>query len=221
MKNFKKGHGPHEKHHAAEGEAAQPGSPDAAVNTPPEGATSAAAGSPPPAAEVDAGIPLPAVPPVSPEKQLDDRLLRLQADFENYRKRSVREKIEMTRRANEDLIGALLPVMDNLARGLQQAREHKAGEAFMAGLQMVHDQFAGVLRKFGVVPMETVGQPFDPRRHEAIAHMPSAGHPEGTVLQETLKGYLLGDALLRPAQVVVASPLAAAEAAAVEEEAES
>ena len=145
--------------------------------------------------------------------QLKDRLLRLQADFENLRKRTLREKNELYARANEDILLELLPVLDHLELALQHAEEQRAGQAFVAGLRLVADQMRGVLQKFGVTPIDAVGQPFDPRWHEAVAKQITGDKPAGTVLAQTRAGYRLGQALLRPAQVVVTAAPAPAPAA--------
>jgi molecular chaperone GrpE len=135
--------------------------------------------------------------------RLKDRLLRLQADFDNHRKRTLRERNDVYRRANEDLMTDLLPVLDHLEMGLRTAREHGVQESVCQGFQMVSDQLMGVLARFGLEPVDAEGQPFDPNLHEAISAMPSEEAPADTVLTQTRRGYRLGDLLLRPAQVVL------------------
>jgi molecular chaperone GrpE len=151
----------------------------------------------------------------SPEDEaLETRLLRLQADFDNYRKRMVRERAEWQRQAHETLLQDLLPVLDHYELGLNSAIKLEADAAMVDGFRMVYDQFNAALSKHRVEPIESEGQPFDPNRHEAITYVPSEEHPAETVIAQTRRGYLLDGKLLRAAQVVVSSGPAAAEAAA-------
>lgn len=137
----------------------------------------------------------------------DDRYLRLQADFENFRKRAARERADIIRRANADLLMDLLPCIDNLDRALEQARALDRDDPFIAGVQMVMDQLQNALNKNGVTTFDPVGQPFDVSRHEAVSQIPTDDHPANSVIAQIRKGYLLGDILLRPAQVVVAAAI--------------
>jgi len=132
-----------------------------------------------------------------------DQVLRLQADFENFRKRTVRERAEWYRKANEDLMTELLPVLDHFELGLRSAEEHDADRDVVDGFRLVYDQMLSSLKKFGLEPIDAEGQPFDPHLHEAMTHLPSDEHPEDTVITQTRRGYKLGDMLLRAAQVVV------------------
>jgi molecular chaperone GrpE len=134
-----------------------------------------------------------------------DRYLRAAAEFDNARKRAAREREEYTRYANESLLRELLPVLDNFERALQAARGEPAAAAVTAGVELTQRELLRVLEKFGVTPFPSVGQPFDPERHEAIARVPAQGRPEGTVVDETARGYLLNGRVLRPAMVTVAS----------------
>lgn len=136
---------------------------------------------------------------------LQDRLLRLQADFDNFRKRTLREKSELFDSANQALMLELLPVLDHLQLGIQAASAHQADPAFREGLTLIFDQLMGVLSKFGLSPMETENQVFDPNRFEAVNTLPSMTEPEGTVLALVRRGYMLRNKLLRPAQVIVSS----------------
>jgi molecular chaperone GrpE len=146
-------------------------------------------------------------PPSQPSdvEQLKDRLLRLQADFDNFRKRTTRDRGDMILRANSDLLLELLPVVDNLERALEQARTMNITDPFVTGVQLVLDQLHSALRKYNVTAFDAIGQQFDVTRHEAISHTPSTDHPENTVIAQTRRGYLLGETLLRPAQVIVAA----------------
>jgi molecular chaperone GrpE len=133
-----------------------------------------------------------------------DHLRRLQAEFENYRKRVRRESDELRLRAGEDVVESLLPVVDNLGRALEAAAQHEEGQ-LVAGLQLVAGQLNDALVARGLAEVPTVpGDPFDPTVHEAVMTQPSDDHDEGVVLQVLERGYLLHGRLLRPAKVVVA-----------------
>src|SRR5882672_5557228 len=134
-----------------------------------------------------------------------DRYLRAAAEFDNARKRAAREREDYTRYANESLLRELLPVLDNFDRALQAARGETGAETVTAGVELIQRELLRVLEKFGVTPFDSVGQPFDPERHEAIARVPAAGQREGTVVNETARGYMLNGRVLRPAMVTVAT----------------
>jgi len=138
-------------------------------------------------------------------EQLTDRILRLQADYDNFRKRTIRDQSEMAARANADFLLQILPIMDHFERGLRDARAHKADKSVVDGFQLIYDQFLGALLNAGLTPINAEGQMFDPNFHEAITHVPSDEHPADTVVTETRRGYLLGDKLLRASQVIVSS----------------
>ena len=146
------------------------------------------------------------------EESLRDQLVRLQADFTNFRNRTQRERIELYQRANEDLLLEVLPVMDHYEMGLQTAEQHEADQAVVDGFKLVYDQFQNVLNKFNIKPIEAVGEVFDPHKHEALTHMPSDEYPAEVCSNQVRRGYMFGDKLLRAAQVVVSSGPAAAEA---------
>lgn len=150
-----------------------------------------------------------AEPRPSPEEVLQDRLLRLQADFENYRKRMDREKKDWIAFASEKLVVDLLPVLDHFELGLADSVKNGAPAALTEGFQLILNQLRAALEKAGVQAVDAEGQVFDPNQHEAITHMPSDQVPEGRVLAQTRRGYKLGDKLLRAAQVVVSSGPAA------------
>ncbi|HEY3347218.1 MAG TPA: nucleotide exchange factor GrpE [Nitrospirota bacterium] len=138
-------------------------------------------------------------------KEAQDKYLRLLADTENYKKRMARESIEREKFYNEGLLKDFLPVLDNLDRALAHAGEGCTGDAaFVEGVKMVQKQFMDTLAKFGVMGFESVGQPFDPERHQAVAHVETEEQEPGTVVQEFQKGYFLNDRLLRAAMVTVA-----------------
>ena len=139
-------------------------------------------------------------------EELKDRLLRAHAEWDNSRKRILREKEEAVRYAGEAFLERLLPVLDNFEMGLQAAKSATDAKAIAQGLEMVLAQFQQALRDAGVEVIEAVGQPFDPHRHEALGHHESSEHPEGQVLPQMRKGYKLKDRLLRAASVFVAKP---------------
>jgi molecular chaperone GrpE len=143
-----------------------------------------------------------------PEQEVDDRLLRLAADFENYKKRAARERQEYVQLANERLIAELIPILDDLERALSAAEQHEEAQ-LEEGVRLVHRALAGLLERHGVAPIETDGQ-FDPHVHEALLSQPSEAE-EGSVIDVVQKGYKLGDRVVRPARVVVASALPAQE----------
>jgi molecular chaperone GrpE len=136
--------------------------------------------------------------------ELKDKLLRNQAEWDNSRKRILREKEEAVRYASEALLEKLLPVLDNFEMGMQAAKSASDAKAISQGFEMVLAQFQQVLREAGVEAVDAVGHPFDPHRHEALGHQESDEHPEGHVIMQTRKGYKLKDRLLRPASVFVA-----------------
>jgi molecular chaperone GrpE len=143
--------------------------------------------------------------------ELFDRLQRVAADFDNFRKRAAREQAETVTRANERLVKELLPVLDDLARALEAAAEHEEAK-LEEGVRLVHRSLVSLLEREGLAPIETDGS-FDPHVHEALLSQPSE-QEEGSILQVIQPGYRLGDRVLRPARVVVsAGPPAAAEEA--------
>lgn len=135
---------------------------------------------------------------------LRDRLLRTQADWDNYRKRAQREKEEAVRYAAEGVMEKLLPILDSFDMGLQAAAKATDTASLAQGMQMIYTQFQNLLKDVGVETIDAVGHPFDPHRHEALGHQESAEHEEGTVVGQMRKGYKLKDRLLRPASVFVA-----------------
>ena len=138
------------------------------------------------------------------EEPLRIQLMRLQADFDNFRKRQVRERAEWITRANEDLFHELLPVIDHYEMGLKSAEDHQTDNSVTEGFKLVYNQLLDVLEKHNVTPVEAVGEAFNPHMHEALTHMPS-DKPAETVIEQIRRGYMLGDKLLRAAQVVVSS----------------
>ncbi len=132
-----------------------------------------------------------------------DRLLRLAAELENIKKRQERERADLRQFANENLLKELLPVLDNLERAQEHGRQSEAIEALMEGLDLVNQDFLKVLGRFGVTPIESLGERFDPAYHHAVMEEEAPEVEDQTVLKELQKGYLLQNRLLRPAMVVV------------------
>lgn len=132
-----------------------------------------------------------------------DRFLRAQAELENYKKRVEKEKSGLVKYGNEELIKAILPVIDNLERALDHHTEGNP-EGLIEGIQITINQFHQVLEKFGVTRIAAVGESFDPAKHEAMMQVESSEHEPNTVVSELQKGYFLNDRLLRPAMVSVA-----------------
>lgn len=134
-----------------------------------------------------------------------DLALRSQADFENYKKRSAREKEEAIKYANSALLERLVSIIDNFELGLAAAKEQGEKSPIYSGMILVQKQLNDLLAENGLQPVEAEGKKFDPNLHEAIAHGASDQVPEGMVLRQTRRGYRFKDRLLRPAKVVVSS----------------
>jgi molecular chaperone GrpE len=132
-----------------------------------------------------------------------DRVLRLTAEFDNYRKRIDRERRETAERAAASLIEDLLPIIDDLERALA-AEAGPGAESYRKGVEIIYKQLTELLTRRGVTVMDAVGADFDPHLHQAVAYEPSPGAREGEVIEEMRRGYKLGERLLRPAMVKVA-----------------
>jgi len=140
-------------------------------------------------------------------KENYDRLLRVSAEFENYKKRTTRELEEFRKFANQSLIKEMLSVVDNLELAMNSTNGHKTiDQGLLQGLDMTHKEILKVFEKFNVKPIEAKGQTFDPTFHEAVMQEATDEFDENTVINELQKGYLIHDRLLRPAMVVVARP---------------
>jgi len=134
----------------------------------------------------------------------EDRLLRLSADFDNFRRRNLREREESHRYGHENLVKDLLATVDNLERAVEHARRGGGDfESMLQGVELVRRDLHGVLAKHGVTRIEAAGEPFDPTVHEAVAQQEDGSVPTNTVVQVFQPGYRLWDRLLRPARVVV------------------
>lgn len=141
---------------------------------------------------------------IQEKEEYYDRLLRVQADFDNYRKRVQKEQANLLKYGAENTLKEILPVLDNIERAVNSAREHNNSDSQLReGIEMVLSQFLGALEKLGVKPIETTGHPFDPNKHDALIRVHAPKEPEGAVVSEICKGYYLHDKVLRPAQVTV------------------
>jgi molecular chaperone GrpE len=136
-------------------------------------------------------------------KNQQDKYLRMYAEFENYKKRAARDQEEFSKYANERLLKELLPVVDNLERAIVHTKDTKEPEKILEGLELILKQFLEAIGKFGVTGFESILQPFDPTKHQAIGQTESEEHEEGTVIEEIERGYRLNDRILRPALVIV------------------
>ena len=132
-----------------------------------------------------------------------DKYLRVAAEFDNAKKRSARQMDDFKKFANESIIKALLPVVDNLERAISSAREAGVNSGLVDGVSLTLNELLKTLEKFGVRQIAAADKHFDPTFHQAVMQEPSAEHPDHTVLKELQKGYTLHDRLLRPAMVVV------------------
>ncbi len=138
-------------------------------------------------------------------KSLNDKYLRLAAEFDNYKRLAQKDQRDQIRFGNEHLLRELLPVVDNLERAIKAAKDNTSTDGLIQGVELTLKQLQGVLGKFGVQSIPTVGQPFDPSGHQAVASVPSTKVPDKHVVDEFQRGYRLHDRVLRPAMVTVSS----------------
>jgi len=137
--------------------------------------------------------------------RLQDRLMRVAADFDNFRKRARRETEEAAHKSGQTVLRAILPIIDNLERAVDSQGDNRDPEATLEGVRMVLKQLESELRRIQVETVETIGNDFDPQFHEAFEKVDSPGHAPGTIVAELQKGYLFQTRLLRPALVSIAS----------------
>ena len=138
-----------------------------------------------------------------PATDWKDLYARTLADFDNYRKRAVRDREELVKFATSEAVKDMLPTVDNLALALDQAKDKE--DPFVKGVQLAYDGFLKALKDHGAEPFDSVGETLDPNRHEAIATLPSETVEEGKISTEVKRGWMLNGRLLRAAQVVVSS----------------
>lgn len=135
-----------------------------------------------------------------------DKYLRAAAELENYRKLVIREKADLMRSTQEGVLRALLPIVDSLERALRATGEgSQFAQAVQEGVELTYRQLQEVLKRLGVVPIESRGRAFDPSLHQAVERLELAGHDDNVVLEELQRGYLFHDRVLRPAMVSVAA----------------
>jgi molecular chaperone GrpE len=150
------------------------------------------------------------VDPAELQRQRDeyrDLLLRKSAEFDNYRKRIERERQGLADAAAASVLEELLPLVDDLERALKVDPGAEGTDAYRRGVELIHRQLLETLRKRGVRAIDALGAEFDPYYHQAVAHEAAAGHPDGEIIEEFRRGYMLGDRLLRPSMVKVAKGL--------------
>lgn len=176
--------------------------PEAPAGTDPKTETTAKEAAEAPSAEA-AEADTPSDSEAKPE-QLDwkDRYARAMADFDNFRKRTVRDREDLVKFAAKDVIKDVLATVDNLARALDGAKD-RADDPFVKGVQLVYDGLLKTLADHGATPLDSVGEPFDTNYHEALTSLPSEDVEEGVVMNEVQRGWLLHGKPLRPAKVVV------------------
>ena len=134
-----------------------------------------------------------------------DQLLRKAAEFDNYKKRSEAEYLNMVKVANERLIGSLIPILDDFSRSLKSGREIKEHESFFKGVELIYNKFTKVLESHGLVPFESAGKPFDVEYHDALLQARRSDVPPHTVVEEVERGYKLFDKVIRHAKVIVSA----------------
>lgn len=178
------------------------------------------------------GVPTESTPPPSELDQLKqtieelqaqvdsfkDQFLRKAAEFENYKRRTEADSINLIKNANEGLIISLLPILNDFVRSLKAGAENKDYDAFYKGVELIHNKFSKILEMQGLVPFDSVGKPFDVEYHDALLQMPKEGVPPHTVIEEVERGYKLNDKVLRHAKVIVSAPSQVEESTANNEE---
>lgn len=187
--------------------------PDEAPASPQQAAPAVPPPAVPPRPDAPAPGPAPSAPSAADSAKLGEveaerdeyknRMMRLAADLENFRKRTAREKDDLRKYGIDRVVLELLPVLDNLERALEHADKSEDSTTIVDGVRMVHRQFVTALEKHGVRGFASKGEMFDPQKHEAIQQMETTDHPTGFVLEEYQKGYYLHERLIRPALVVV------------------
>ena len=136
--------------------------------------------------------------------QLNDKLLRKMAEFDNYRKRTEREYLDRVKNANERLITEIIPVLDDLERSIEHAKSDQDLTGMVEGSELIYKKLIGLLEKEGLKSLISIGEEFDPEKHDALLQTENAEYTSGTVINEHLKGYELNGKVIRHAQVIVA-----------------
>lgn len=138
-------------------------------------------------------------------KDLEDKLLRLAAEFDNFKKRTTKEFDNLIKFANQDLTLKLTDALDNFERALDSAKNSTDFDSFHRGVELIYTHLKEILTKEGLEEIKTVGQKFDPNLHEAISQVESDEYPEGVIVQEISKGYVLKDRVIKAPKVIVSS----------------
>ncbi len=139
-------------------------------------------------------------------EQYRDQLLRKAAEFENYKRRVESDLGNIVRNANESLIAALLPILNDVARSLAQGKESKDYDAFYRGVELISSKLLRILEQQGLAPFDSLGKPFDVNFHDALLQVPRGDVPPHTVIEEVERGYMLNERVLRHAKVIVSAP---------------
>jgi len=138
--------------------------------------------------------------------QLNDKYMRLYSDFENFKRRTFKERMELMQTANQEMMLAVIPVLDDFERAMKSFELVTDVAPLIEGLELINQKFKGILQQKGLKPLESIGEPFNIDLHEAITNIPVEDESKkGTVLDEVERGYMLGDKVIRFAKVVVAS----------------
>jgi len=136
-------------------------------------------------------------------KKLEDRLLRVAADFDNFKKRTAKEFANLIKFANQGLIAKLTDTLDNFERALDSAKNSSDFDSFHKGVELIYNHLKDILTKDGLKEIKTKGEKFDPNLHEAISQIESDEYPEGVIVQEVSKGYILKDKVIKAPKVIV------------------
>jgi molecular chaperone GrpE len=136
-------------------------------------------------------------------KELEDRLLRVAAEFDNYKKRTAREFQSIVKNANEELISQLVETLDNFQRALDSAKSSSDFDSFHKGVELIYQHFKDVLGKEGLEEITAIGEPFDPHLHEAVMQQESDKFADGVVMDEISKGYKLNNKVIKHSKVIV------------------
>jgi molecular chaperone GrpE len=140
----------------------------------------------------------------SKHDEVNDKYLRLYSEFDNYRKRTIKERLEMAKTASEEVIVDLLPILDDFERAIKSTEEVKDCDAVKEGMKLIFNKFYGTLTKKGLNPIEAIGQDFDTDFHEAITYIPASSKDQkGKIVDEIEKGYLLNEKVIRYAKVII------------------
>jgi len=140
------------------------------------------------------------------KSEMHDRYLRLYSEFDNYRKRSNKDRLDLIKNASEDMIKALLPIVDDFERAIKVNTSVEGVNALTEGVQLIYSKLITILKQKGVTPIESIGKPFDTDFHEAITNIPAADESQkGLVVDEIERGYLMNEKIIRYAKVVVAN----------------